>query len=284
MTAEMRNERNIDVSGSRIKIWKETEDVHDKHIIRSATPHATSNCSLPALNENSELKAQQVQYGGTKSCNTSNGIWLIGGSLNPVVDLIGGSTVAYREEPVFLVNLVGARRLDASKVAIYEHPMLIGGSLNPVVDLIGGSTVAYREEPVFLVNLVGARRLDASKVAIYEHPIRPPPHAAAPTCARVGVHAARWPRMLRGRWLLLCASCCANDGRPLLAVHAHWLRNIGASARCCAPLMARDDHRGRAYGCAMVDRYTRLDLRGCYATCWPFGGHGWLILFGTMIS
>ncbi|KZV46660.1 TMV resistance protein N-like [Dorcoceras hygrometricum] len=109
---------------------------------------------------------------------------LIGGSLNPVVDLIGGSTAVYREEPVFLINLVGARRLDASKVAIYEHPMLIGGSLNPVVDLIGGSTAVYREEPVFLINLVGARRLDASKAPppFYLTHGRPPPrHRCAST-------------------------------------------------------------------------------------------------------
>ncbi|KZV21989.1 DNA polymerase IV [Dorcoceras hygrometricum] len=39
-----------------------------------------------------------------------------GGRLNPVVDLIGGSTAAYREEPDFPCEfLVGARRLDASK-------------------------------------------------------------------------------------------------------------------------------------------------------------------------
>ncbi|KZV48392.1 hypothetical protein F511_41240 [Dorcoceras hygrometricum] len=47
-----------------------------------------------------------------------------GGRLNPVMDLIGGSTAAYREEPDFPCEfLVGARRLDACKVAIYEHPM-----------------------------------------------------------------------------------------------------------------------------------------------------------------
>ncbi|KZV16804.1 hypothetical protein F511_36560 [Dorcoceras hygrometricum] len=39
-----------------------------------------------------------------------------GGRLIPVVDLIGGSTAAYREEPDFPCEfLVGARRLDASK-------------------------------------------------------------------------------------------------------------------------------------------------------------------------
>ncbi|KZV33386.1 hypothetical protein F511_12947 [Dorcoceras hygrometricum] len=42
-----------------------------------------------------------------------------GGRLNPVVHLIGGSTAAYREEPDFPCEfLVGARRLDASKVSL----------------------------------------------------------------------------------------------------------------------------------------------------------------------
>ncbi|KZV52550.1 formin-like protein 3 [Dorcoceras hygrometricum] len=42
-----------------------------------------------------------------------------GGRLIPVVDLIGGSTAAYREEPDFPCEfLVGARRLDASKLAL----------------------------------------------------------------------------------------------------------------------------------------------------------------------
>ncbi|KZV34143.1 hypothetical protein F511_15262 [Dorcoceras hygrometricum] len=44
-------------------------------------------------------------------------VQIYGGRLNPVVDLIGGSTAAYREEPDFPCEfLVGARRLDASKL------------------------------------------------------------------------------------------------------------------------------------------------------------------------
>ncbi|KZV57146.1 hypothetical protein F511_41963 [Dorcoceras hygrometricum] len=41
----------------------------------------------------------------------------------PIVDLIKRSTAAYFHEPEFPVNLVGARRLDGSKIKIDKHPM-----------------------------------------------------------------------------------------------------------------------------------------------------------------
>ncbi|KZT75749.1 hypothetical protein F511_47226 [Dorcoceras hygrometricum] len=59
-------------------------------------------------------------------------------------------------------------------------------------------------------------------------------HVQQPRALRCAL-AARWSSMSHGRWPLLCASRCANDGRPLLADHAHWLHDGQSNdARICA--------------------------------------------------
>ncbi|KZV58004.1 hypothetical protein F511_43521 [Dorcoceras hygrometricum] len=50
------------------------------------------------------------------------------GVLNPIVDLIDDLPPPTVLSAGFLEKLVGARRLDASKVIIYEHPMYVLGS------------------------------------------------------------------------------------------------------------------------------------------------------------
>ncbi|KZV50477.1 hypothetical protein F511_31999 [Dorcoceras hygrometricum] len=185
---------------------------------------------------------------------------LIGGRLNPVVDLIGESTAAYSLKcrfPRETGRSQAPRRQQDRKQKFLKKPAtappcmaapppppayahacrLIGGRLNPVVDLIGESTAAYSLKcrfPRETGRSQAPRRQQDRKQKFLKKPATAPPCMAAPPPPPAGCHD-----------------------------FAHWLRNILATGRARRP----GDGRSMAVVRAMAGRYMRRAWRGSARAC-----------------